>query len=112
MKKYLILLVPFVMLVSCSKKEEAPSLPTTTLIINPETQNSLKLEERKAEVKTEEAKPEESAESKGHWDKAGHEIKEGFKETGHDIKKGSEKAGHEMKKGFEKAGSSIKNAFD
>lgn len=92
---------------SCGKKENP--LPTTTLIINPETQKSEKTEEKKTEVKNDTAA--ESQKQDGHWDKAGHEIKEGFKTTGHEIKKGSEKAGSEMKKGFEKAGHSIKDAF-
>ncbi len=111
MKKitYLVLFLVLLSPLACSKKE-APSAPPN-LIINPETQSSLKLEEKKEEVKTEEVKAEDSSESKGHWDQAGHEIKEGFKETGHDIKKGSEKAGSEIKKGFEKAGHSIKDAF-
>lgn len=74
---------------SCNKKESP--LPTTTLIINPETQSSEKIEEKKTEVKMEPTP--ESEKKNGHWDKAGHEMKEGFKSTGHEIKKGSEKAG-------------------
>lgn len=94
------------LLAACSRSND-----NSAVTLSPESQEGVKLEVRSEEKKAE-ALSESQKKDDGHWDKAGHEIKEGFKETGHDIKEGSQKAGHEMKKGFQKAGHEIKNAFD
>jgi len=105
--KTYILFSALCLLAACSRPSNNPA-PVT---LSAESQEGIKLEVRGEEKKAE-ALPESQKKDDGHWDKAGHEIKEGFKETGHDIKEGSEKAGHEMKKGFQKAGHEIKNTFD